>query len=197
MKNPKFKNAEQKIYYLSSDELRRFFAVIPKKDKQSRAMFLLIYRYGLRVAEAANLKIEDLQSDGRIYIRAVKNGFANHYRVSDEDRKALDEYLEAKKRKSDYIFSGRTGGRINTSTIFRIYRKFSRLAGLDKSKQHPHCLRHSIAVAMLDGGLHIEDVQDWLRHRNIKSSMVYARITSQRRDKSAEVIMKENFDGEK
>ena len=54
--------SEQTIRYLTQDELERFFSVI--KDKRDKAIFALIYHYGLRVSEAALITLEDVDLDG-------------------------------------------------------------------------------------------------------------------------------------
>jgi integrase len=60
--------------YLTQDELERFFAVI--RFVRDRALFALIYHYGLRVDEATMLTLEDVDlKNHRVRLRRLKNGF--------------------------------------------------------------------------------------------------------------------------
>jgi integrase len=59
--------------YLTQDELKRFFDAIT--SPRDRALFALIYHYGLRVDEATQLTIDDVNlKEHRIRIRCLKNG---------------------------------------------------------------------------------------------------------------------------
>jgi integrase len=59
--------------YLTQDEIRRFFQVID--SARDRALFGVIYHYGLRVDEATQLTIDDIDlKNHRIRIRRLKNG---------------------------------------------------------------------------------------------------------------------------
>ncbi len=58
-------------------------------------------------------------------------------------------------------------------------------ARLPENKWKFHCLRHSIAVHLLDADADISFVQDWLGHKNIQNTMVYAKYTTAKRDANA------------
>lgn len=45
-----------------------------------------------------------------------------------------------------------------------------------------HVFRHSIAVHFMNEGVDSADVKDWLGHRSISSTMIYAQVTNKRRD---------------
>ena len=64
---------ERRMKYLQKEEVERFFSRI--RDKRDRALFAVIYYYGLRVSEAALLKAQDIDFQRRrIYIHRVKEG---------------------------------------------------------------------------------------------------------------------------
>jgi integrase len=59
--------------YLTQDELKRFFAVV--NSPRDKALFGIIYHYGLRVGEALMLAVDDVNfKNHRITIRRLKNG---------------------------------------------------------------------------------------------------------------------------
>ena len=59
------------------------------------------------------------------------------------------------------------------------------LAGLPEEKHKFHCLEHSIATHLLDAGADLAFVRDWLGHANIQNTLIYARITTVKRDTEA------------
>ena len=67
-------------------------------------------------------------------------------------------------------------------TQFLLFKKYAIQAALPVEKQHVHILRHSIAVHLMNAGWDLADVQDWLGHKSINSTIVYAKITNKRRE---------------
>ncbi|MEM2991555.1 MAG: site-specific integrase, partial [Halobacteria archaeon] len=66
--------------------------------------------------------------------------------------------------------------------------KYSKRAGLPQDKQHFHCLKHSIATHLIDAGADIMFVKDWLGHKNIQNTLVYAQLINKTRDEQARRI---------
>ena len=83
-----------------------------------------------------------------------------------------------------YLFATRQSdvNPISPSTIYQVFRGYAEAAGLPADRRHPHVLRHSIAVHLMNAGWDVADVQDWLGHRDIASTMVYAAVTNKRRE---------------
>lgn len=134
--------------YLNQDELKRFFAAIP--SPRDRALFALIYHYGLRVDEATMLTLEDVDlKNHRIRIRRLKNGLGGEKPLWRHTAKLLRAYLRVRNDAGPYLFTGRS----------------------------VHGLRHSIAVHLLDAGRGIECVADHLGHKNIQNTRIYAQIS--------------------
>jgi len=63
--------------------------------------------------------------------------------------------------------------------------KYGERAGLPKEKRKFHALKHSIAVHLLDAEMDVMFVKDWLGHKNIQNTMVYAQLTNRTRDELA------------
>ena len=64
-------------------------------------------------------------------------------------------------------------------TATRIYEEFKKLlkkAGLDNQKFTLHCLRHTIATQLLDGGMELEKVRDFLGHEYLGTTQIYTRV---------------------
>ena len=66
-----------------------------------------------------------------------------------------------------------------------------------EAKRHPHTMRHSVAVHMLDSGFAVEEVKDRLGHRDrdrdIRSTDIYAKISNRKRDEIGRRMDRANF----
>lgn len=169
--------------YLPKLEVERFFASIGPDSPRDRLLFDLMYRYGLRRREVGLLRREHL-SEGRIWITRVKGGVSGEYPVHPVARRLLWAYLSTRADGNPYLFPSRqdTGRPLSASMVYHLFRGYAESAGLPEDRRHPHVLRHSIAVHLMNAGWDAADVQDWLGHRDIASTMVYATVTNKRRE---------------
>ena len=78
-----------------------------------------------------------------------------------------------------YVFRSERGGPLSPDTIQAIVARAGRIAGFE-FKCHPHMLRHACGLFLADEGTDTRLIQDYLGHRDIKSTMIYTE-TSQRR----------------
>jgi integrase len=176
--------ASRPLAYLTKEEVERFFAVIPHDRTRDRLLFDLIYRHGLRRREAGIIGREHA-AGGRIWITRVKGGVSGEYRLHPTTTRLLWSYLnERSGDENPYLIVGRQRGSsaISPSLIYQLFRKYAELAQIPSDRCHPHVLRHSIAVHLMNAGWDAADVQDWLGHRDIASTMVYAAVTNKRRE---------------
>jgi integrase/recombinase XerD len=165
--------------YLSKYELERFFLYV--KSPRDRALFGLIYLYGLRVSEASMLKLGDVDLRGRrIFISRVKNGAGGERPLFRTAHRLIKKYLHVRIRKGGALFTGRQGN-LSRKRVQQLFKGYAQEAGLDP-RFSVHSLRHSIATHLLDAGVGIEFVRDHLGHRNIQNTMVYAQLTNKRRE---------------
>jgi site-specific recombinase XerD len=185
-------SAGKPLTYLSKDEVERFFRAIPRVNVRDRLLFELMYRHGLRRAEAARLRLEDISND-RIWITRLKHGVSCEYPLHPRTQKLLAEY--AVKRVADsypYLLRSRQHGSrpLATTTIYAAFRGYAVTASLPADKQHPHVLRHSIAVHLMNAGVDAADVQDWLGHASIATTMIYAQVTNKRREDTFRTLVR-------
>jgi integrase len=94
--------------YLSQDELKCFFA--PIDSPRDKALFGVIYHYGLRVGEALMLTVDDVNSKNhRITARRLKNGLGGEKPLWRHTAKLLRSYLRERRDVGPYLFTGRKG----------------------------------------------------------------------------------------
>lgn len=167
------------IRYLDHDQTSRFFSVIA--HPRDRALFAVIYQYGLRVSEAALLQREDVDLDrGRLVIHRVKHGLGGERPLFGNVSRLLAEYLPGRLPTGAALFTGRQGN-LKPGRIQQLFKAYARKAGLT-GHCTVHSLRHSIATHLLDAGEGIEFVQDHLGHVNIQNTLIYAKLSDRRRD---------------
>lgn len=162
--------------YLSQGEVRALFRVIG--EIRDRALFSLLYLYGLRVSEVSLLGVSDVDLDRhRILIRRVKSGVWGEKPLFESTERMLRRYLEVRNGSlSPALFPGRQGSPLGKRRVQELFSTFREEAGLPETATC-HSLRHSIATHLLDAGLPLAFVQDHLGHKNPASTAIYARIS--------------------
>ncbi len=165
--------------YLTQEQVRCFFtAIVSTRD---RALFALVYLYGLRVGEVALLRRDDVDLNrSRIVIRRLKGGVWTERPLFSWVADLLHRYLgEGGLPQDASLFPGRDGP-LRKRQIQSLFARYRDRAGLSP-RYSCHGLRHSIATHLLDAGCSLESVQDHLGHRSIRSTSIYARITDRHR----------------
>lgn len=171
------------IKYLKQDELKRLLAAI--NDKQDRALFLVAYYHGLRASEVGLLHVDDVDlTRARIRIMRVKNSNDGEYPMHPAEVKAVKAYLK-EAHPGGSLFPGARGTPIPRRTLDRRMKQYGAKAGIPEDRRHFHVLRHSIATHLIEAGADIRFVMDWLGHKSIQSTVIYAQYTNPARDKQA------------
>ncbi len=182
------KPPQKAIPYVSKAEVERFFHAIPPENVRDRLLFDMIYRFGLRRGEAALIELDDISLENEtIWIRRLKRGISAGYRLHPRTLALLRAYLPLRDWGGNrFLFQSpqRRGRALSASFIYQRFRAYATAAGLPANRRHVHVFRHSIAVHFMNEGLDSSDVQDWLGHRSLTSTMIYAQVTNKRRDQT-------------
>ena len=156
---------------VDEEDLKRFFSVI--EDKRDQAMFLLMLRCGLRIAEVADLRLADLYLEEE-YPRLVARGKGTKERgvyLSHQAERVLREYLaERPCAKSEFVFLSYLEDGLSTTSIHNRLMKYRELAGV---KITAHRLRHSFANDLHNAGMPITSIQKLMGHCWIESTQIY------------------------
>jgi len=182
----------QQVKYLTTAETEALFRAIPESAVRDRFMLDLIYRHGFRRLEAALLRLENVQGN-RIWIGRVKNGVSGEYPLHPSTQSLLATYLKRRRNPDNpFLLTSRQSGNdrpLSVSTIYNTFKKYAILAGISQENRHVHVLRHSIAVHLMNAGWSAADVQDWLGHKCISSTMIYGTVSNQRRERNYEATV--------
>ena len=143
-----------------------------------RTIFTLIYSAGLRVSEAANLKLSDIDFERKqIFIRNGKNKKDRYTLLADETMRQIKNYLQIY-NPIEYLFYG--NDICNKISIDCIQRKFKTLINDNNiiKNIHIHTLRHCFATHLLENGTSIFYIMQLLGHSNIQTTMIYLHMQS-------------------
>lgn len=160
---------------LSHQEVERLFSVL--HNPKHRVFLMTVYATGLRVSEAANLKVRDIDSE-RMMIRVNQGkGRKDRYTIlSMSLREELRGYFRLYYPK-EWLFFGRDPQTpLNRETGMRIYSNAKKKAGITK-KGGIHTLRHSFATHMLEMGVDLKTLQIILGHRDLSTTSLYLHVT--------------------
>jgi site-specific recombinase XerD len=163
---------------LSPEEVTRLLRSI--RSPKQRVILMTAYAAGLRVSEAVALRVGDIDSQRMlIRVRQAKGQKDRYVMLSPRLLEALRSYWK-KYRPTDLLFPGMRGGRsITTRQVYRACRQACAAAGLTKHAT-VHTLRHSFATHLLEGGIDLRTIQVLLGHGSIKTTALYAHVTTQR-----------------
>ncbi|RIV30368.1 integrase [Flagellimonas lutimaris] len=131
---------------------------------------------GLRIGEAINLRIDDIDS-GRmlIHIKGGKGKKDRYTLLSPSFLKILREYYK-QFRPKEYLFQGQKALKYSASSAQSVLKKAVISSGIRK-KVTLHTLRHSFATHLLESGTDIRYIQELLGHNNPKTTMIYTHET--------------------
>ncbi len=163
---------------LNKRELNKLFSCV--KELKYKTVLYCCYGSGLRLSEALNLKVSDIESNEmRLRIRSSKGGHERYAMLSPQLLELLRDYWKEEKP-SDWLFPGRQKcNHVNSAVIQKACSKAGRFAGI-KKRVFPHMLRHSFATHLLEQGTDIRLIQELMGHTCINSTMVYLHLTTKR-----------------
>lgn len=160
---------------LSDEEACKLIDAV--KYPKHRTVLLTCYAAGLRLSEATQLRVADI--DGRrkqLHIRSGKGRKARYVPASPRLLEALREYWKMD-RPRDYLFPGRTADvPMHSATIQRACKMAVAYAQITKPNVAPHALRHSWATGMLEAGVDLLTISKLLGHASFVTTMVYLHI---------------------
>jgi integrase/recombinase XerC len=148
---------------------------------RDRAIMEVLYGSGLRVAELAGLRLEDVDLTGQWLRVSGKGGRQRIAPLSSHAVTWLTHYLAltaARRRQSGAkaLFLNLRGGQLTDRAVRDIARKYCIQTGA-KEVLSPHGFRHSFATHLLDNGADLRSVQELLGHRRISSTQIYTHVS--------------------
>jgi site-specific recombinase XerD len=159
---------------LSGEEVNRLLSCV--KCHKHRTFLLVQYAAGMRLSEAAHLKISDIDSQ-RMQLR-IGCGKGQKTRIVPMSPRLLHELREYWKvyQPPVYLFPGRTSDvPLQPTTIQKMFKVAAKEAGILKDVT-PHTLRHSYATGLLEAGVDLLAISRLLGHASFSTTMKYLHV---------------------
>jgi integrase/recombinase XerC len=167
---------------LSPEEVSQLLNFKPKnvQEKRDIAIIELIYSSGLRVSEAVNANLDDFE-DNKNFLRVLGKGSKTRLvPVGRYARKAIDEWIDERKKlstKDNSLFVNLRGKRISARSVQEKIRNIAIMQGLPPV--NPHMLRHSFATHLLESSGDLRSIQELLGHSSLSTTQIYTRLDYQ------------------
>ena len=173
---PMYRTRRKMKDVLTKEELSTFFNACD--NYMYKTIFMMIYGSGLRISEAVNLRVEDIESKKmRIFVRAGKGGKERYTVLPRTSLEMLREYYKKyqPKHPEGYLFLNSEGNSLKVERTRVFFRRYRRKAKID-DKFVVHSLRHSFATDLIERGADILEVKELMGHSNIRSTMEYIHV---------------------
>ncbi|MBR4734516.1 MAG: tyrosine recombinase XerD [Bacteroidales bacterium] len=150
--------------------------------KRDRAILEVLYGCGLRVSEAAELRISRINFEDGFVDVIGKGDKQRLVPLGDMAADSIKAYLEERpvpfsRAQEDILFLNRFGKSLSRVSIFNMVKKQAMLAGIQKEIS-PHTFRHSFATHLIENGADLRIVQEMLGHESILTTEIYTHIDS-------------------
>lgn len=149
---------------------------------RERAILSLYYGCGLRSSEGINLNVNDILLDKQlVHIRKAKNKQARYVPFVANQKQDFELYLqhcrnELMKYEEPAFLVNNQGKRMSSTAVSKVLKSLierTENEELQEKKPGLHTLRHSIATHLLQSGMGIESISQFLGHQGIRSTQTY------------------------
>lgn len=193
---PKKKGIKNTRTYFTVDELKILFA-LPNKcnaiGKRDLALLNFMYASGMRSQEVCDMTVGDIQFyPDRASIKVLGKGQKiRRIGIPAQAARSLESFISYRKISSKYdrhVFSSQTHEKMSISCIEEIYSKYVKRARQEhpdmfREKYSPHSMRHTTATHMLDAGVPLIVVKNFLGHVSLQTTQIYAEVSQETMNK--------------
>jgi integrase/recombinase XerD len=179
---------------LTTDEVRRLIEAV--RTPHNKAYFWTVYSLGLRLNEGLHLQVGDIDSQRMlVHVHRGKGAKDRYVPLPPKTLSVLREYWKTH-RNPIWLFpaTGRDHAQaaaatrpMNKSSVQRAMRRVVVELGFKKAI-HLHTLRHSYATHLLEAGVNLRLIQQYLGHSSLQTTMVYLHLTSQGQEQARATI---------
>lgn len=179
-KPPRIKTNKQlrEREYLTQEEIDSLIQAIRKHSRNAlrdETLVTMMFRHGLRVSEAVNLKWEQVDfKEGLLHVSRIKNGKDSVHPIPGVEMRLLRR-LERQPNRQRYIFLSERKSPIKNNTVNDMFKLMGKHAGL-AFPTHPHMLRHACGFYLANKGVDLRSIQMYLGHANIANTVIYTEL---------------------
>jgi len=182
---------ERQVRFLAIEQLEKLFETPDTSTPQGtrdRAILETFFSTGMRIAELVALNREQIkikEDTTELELGIVgKGGRARTVYFSKRALLWLQKYLTGRDDNNPALFISYrhrkdASGRLTTRAIEKMLKRYAILAGLPITTT-PHVMRHTFATDLLSQGVDLRTIQEFLGHKNIAATQIYAHVTSKK-----------------
>ena len=179
---------------LTIEEVHNVFAHVT--SSRNRAFLTTVYSCGLRLTEALQLQVSDIDSSRMmIHVHQGKGSKDRFIPLPQTTLEILRKHWATHKNPR-LIFPSRgiydkgwaSENPISVSTVQAALRQAVRAAGIQKRGVSVHTLRHSYATHLLESGVNLRVIQRYLGHSRLDTTMIYLHLTSKGQEDAIKLI---------
>ena len=182
---------ERQVRFLNLEQLEKLFSapdVSKVQDLRDRAILEALFSTGMRVAELVALNREQIKikpSMEELELSIIgKGGKIRTVYFSERALMWLKKYLETRQDKEKALFINYrskkgVSRRLTPRSIEKNIKKYAIVAGIPLTTT-PHVMRHSFSTDLLSQGVDIRTLQEFLGHKSIAATQIYAHVTNKR-----------------
>ncbi|HEU4726954.1 MAG TPA: tyrosine-type recombinase/integrase [Kofleriaceae bacterium] len=178
---PTKRAASRLVTYLEPEDVRAVIAAVGGQAAASlrdRALLLLLYNTGARVSEALALRPRDLQLERPRQVRLYGKGGKERVCPLWAETAAALRILTIDTASDNIVFRSARGSPLTRDGAAYIIEKYVARAAesrpsLGRRRVTPHVLRHSCAVALLQAGVDVSVIRDYLGHASVATTSRY------------------------
>lgn len=165
---------------LTIAEVKQLYAVT--ESLRERAILSIFYGCGLRRSEGVQLNLRDVHfRSNLLYVRSGKNGKRRAVPMSEKVKSDLWNYVlneRFSQAQETAFICGIRGKRLLGNGLISALKKIVKRSELAKEVTL-HSLRHSIATHLLESGLSLEYVREFLGHKHLETTQIYTRVSKE------------------
>ncbi|MCH3954669.1 MAG: tyrosine recombinase [Eubacterium sp.] len=181
----------KQIQYLSIAEVEKLLEMPDDsvKGKRDRAILEVLYATGIRVSEAVELKVSDVDLRMGFVACSGQHGRARIVPMGKPAQRALKDYMNSSRKilmkdgdpddRNGVLFVNYLGKPFSRQGMWKVLRKYGEMAGLQE-KLTPQSIRNSFAMHMVQNGIDIKSLQELMGHEDITATQVYFGSTRKR-----------------
>ena len=187
--------------YLTSRQAKEVLAGVQTDSEEglrNYAILSLMVTGGLRTIEVSRADVGDLRTLGENTVLFVqgkgREEKTEYIKISAPVEKAIRSYLKARENveEGQPLFTSTSnnsrGKRITTRTVSAIVKNALKNAGYDSARLTAHSLRHTAITLALLAGREITEVQQFARHANLNTTMIYNHALDQAKNGCSDAI---------
>jgi site-specific recombinase XerD len=199
---PLKRKPKPQVFYLTDDELKILFSQPDTSSKQGRrdlVLLILMYDTAARVSEIIDLKVCNIRlSSPAVVALRGKGGKMRHVPIIGKTKDHLSAYLEEHKKynwgiaaQDAPVFFNQQHRKLSRWGVCHILKKYVKMATKNTKFNAsfavtPHVLRHSKAMLLLQAGINLIYIRDFLGHFNVVTTEIYARADTEMKRKAIE-----------